>query len=105
MAEQKGWSDKARQASSVARKTASFPSTYPEAKKLKEAHEAKVTQAGAALKGYPKNAMGMTPDAVKFSPDYKAKKQAYDSAFSALRDVNSTFLKKFSKEYKAEKRR
>lgn len=51
--------------------------------------EAEVRAAGAALKSFPKGAMGLTPDAVKASPEWKAAKNRYDRAFAALRAFNS----------------
>lgn len=44
--------------------------------------------AGDALKGFPKGAMGLTPDSVKASPEWQAAKRAYESAFAALRAFN-----------------
>lgn len=46
--------------------------------------------AGAALKAFPRGRMGLTPDAVKATPEWRAAKQAYDRAFAALRSFNSS---------------
>jgi hypothetical protein len=52
--------------------------------------EAAVYAAGANLKAFPRSPNGLTPDAVKFSPEYKAAKAECSRAFSALRDHNQT---------------
>lgn len=42
----------------------------------------------AALKAFPRGPLGLTPDAVKASSEYKAAKRSSDAAFSALRRFN-----------------
>ena len=51
--------------------------------------EAAVKAASEALKRFARGPMGLTPDAVKFSPDYRAAKLAFDTAFSRLRQFNT----------------
>lgn len=51
--------------------------------------EAEVKRLSAQLQTFPTGAMGLTPDAVKFSPEYREIKGAYDRAFSRLRKLNS----------------
>lgn len=46
-------------------------------------------RAGKALKVFPKGPMGLTPDEVKVSPEFRAAKSAYDKAFEALRRFNA----------------
>jgi len=50
---------------------------------------AEMYKASKALKAFPRGPMGMTPDAVKFSPEYRAAKAAYQKAFEAVRSFNS----------------
>jgi len=53
--------------------------------------EAEHKAAGAALRAIPgigSGRMGLTPDHVKASPDYRAARAAYDRAFAALRRFN-----------------
>ena len=66
---------------------------------LNAAYEA----ACAAHRGYPRNAIGLTPDDVKFSPAYRATKAAYDKAFAELRSFNDVYCRVFKKELKAER--
>jgi hypothetical protein len=51
--------------------------------------EAAVKQASQALKQFPRGPMGLTPDEVKFSPEYQAAKRTYWIAFKRLRQFNS----------------
>lgn len=51
--------------------------------------EAEVKASGAALKTFPKGPMGLTTDAIKASPEYRAAKRRYDIAFAALRTFNA----------------
>lgn len=78
--------------------------TYEEAKVIREQLYAELDRASDALKGYPKGPMGLTPDHIKFSPEYRAKKQAFDLIFSKLRAFNGHFVKLFKKEIQAERR-
>ena len=47
--------------------------------------------------------MGLTPDHVKASPEWKAYRLAYDTAFAALRNFNGSFVKTFKAEIRAER--
>lgn len=46
--------------------------------------------ASAALKGFPRSAMGLVTDEAKGSPEYRKARAAYDRAFQALRKFNTT---------------
>lgn len=59
-----------------------------------------VTRLGVALNSFPKDTMGLTPDAVKASPEYRSAKSAYNEAFHQLINFNSVFTKAFAKEIK-----
>lgn len=60
--------------------------------------------AGKILNSFPKGPMGLTPDHVKASPEWKAAYQAHARAFAALRDFNGKFVKAFKKELAAERK-
>jgi len=56
--------------------------------------EAAVNATSAALKAFPRGGpLGLTPDAVKASPEWKAARNAYQSAFDALRAFNAAKAK------------
>lgn len=42
--------------------------------------------------------MGLTPDDVKNTPEYRIAKQAMDKAFAELRSFNAVYSKRFKKE-------
>jgi len=80
---------------------------YTEAKKIKAELEAALDVASKTLNAIPgvgSGAMGLTPDAVKFSTEYRVAKTAYEKAFKNMRAFNGWFTKTFKKEYLAERR-
>ncbi len=62
-------------------------------KALRDGLEAKVAEAARLIKSFPRGAMGITPDQVKFSPEYRAAKAGFNTAFNALREFNEKFSK------------
>jgi len=58
---------------------------------LLECDVARTSKALKAISGG--GPMGLTPDNVKTSPEYRAAKRAYDTAFSRLRTFNSRSAK------------
>lgn len=59
---------------------------------------AEVDKTSTALQAYPKGPMGLTTDAVKATPAWKAASSAYAIAFSRLRQFNGTYTKLFAAE-------
>lgn len=82
---------------------AAQPKTWPEAKAAQEAASARVKVASAAMDKYPKSSMGLTPDAVKASPQWRADKAEMDAAMLELQKANSVVAKNFAKESAAER--
>lgn len=60
---------------------------------------------GAKLQTYPHGPMGLTPDDVKNSEQYKADKSAYALAFAQLRQLNGTYIKIYAKELAADRKK
>jgi hypothetical protein len=58
---------------------------------------------GEALNQFPRGPMGITPDAVKATPEYQTAKANFNRSFSALRDHNMFMSKNFSKEMKVDR--
>jgi len=79
------------------------PMTYEEAKRLRDDAEEQSKAASAVLRAFPRLANGLVPDAVKFSPEYRAAKARYDAAFAHERAVNEWFVKTFKEEIRAER--
>ena len=77
---------------------------YHVAKSVKAGIEADVEKAGDALEKFPRGPTGLTPDHVKFSPEYRAAKSTFDTHFNRLRNFNKTFVKTFKKEITADRR-
>jgi len=46
--------------------------------------------------------MGLTPDAIKTSPEYRSAKYRFDSAFGALRAFNGKYAKRYTKQIRAD---
>lgn len=68
--------------------------------------ESELAQAGAALRAIPgvgSGPMGLTPDSVKFSPEFRAAKARHDIAFAALRRLNGHNVKRFAAELRQER--
>ena len=77
--------------------------TYLEAKTTRDAIEADVSRLSAVLQSFPTGPMGLTPDATKASPEYRAAKVAFDAAFERSRRFNGLFVKAFADEIRAER--
>lgn len=50
-----------------------------------------------------RHANGLTPDHIKATPEWRAARARYDSAFAALRAFNQRFVKAFARELRAER--
>lgn len=78
--------------------------TYEEAKEMKAALEAAVAEADAVMKQFPTLPNGLTPDAIRNTDVYRVAKFEYTKAFTTLQSFNAMFVKKFKKEYAAERK-
>jgi hypothetical protein len=80
------------------------PTAAFEKAKVEEALlEQEVTEAEAALKSFPRGPMGLTPDSVRATSEWRTAKARFDKAFARLRAFNAFFVKKFEKERRAER--
>ena len=80
---------------------------YAEAKQLKNEINALMDVASAELNilvDPHKGATGMTSDAFRATPEYKAAKAKFDVSFEKARNINAWFTKTFKKEYAAERK-
>lgn len=78
--------------------------TFLEAKAEAARLDAEVKRTGEILRVFPRGPMGLTPDAVKATPEYKAAKTASEVAFAKLRAFNGWYTKTFKSELAAERR-
>lgn len=58
----------------------------------------------ATIPGVGSGQMGLTPDAVKFSPAYREARASYQRAADEVRQFNATFTKVFARELREERR-
>lgn len=84
---------------------AAVPTAFELAKAESARLDAGAARAAEALKAYPRGPMGLTPDHVKASPEYRADKQEYDRAFQRQRAFNASYVKLFANELRAERLR
>lgn len=69
--------------------------------------ETECKAAGRALDAVPgvgSGTMGLTPDSVKSSPEYRAARARWEEAFATLRRINAEGPRLYRKEMKAERR-
>lgn len=78
-------------------------SAFEDAKAEHAQIEQEVDAASDALQVFPRGPMGLTPDAVTATPEYRAAKTRYAKAFARQRAFNEVFTKKFAKELRAER--
>ena len=78
--------------------------TFAEAKASAAKIETEVSAAEVALRTFPVGPMGLTPDAVRVTPEYRVAKLAFDKSFAKLRAFNGAFTKTFAKEIREERR-
>jgi hypothetical protein len=76
---------------------------YEQALAVQAQLESAVSRASAALAIFPRLPNGLTPDHVKASPEYRAAKLQYDTAFGKLRTFNASFVKSFRAELRRDR--
>ena len=81
--------------------------TFEQATALRDTFNRLVDETSATLRAIPgvgSGPMGLTPDAVKFSPEFRAADLAFKYAFANLRAFNDRYTKEFKKEVRAARR-
>lgn len=78
--------------------------SYSLAKSKKAEIEAAEKAASDALRSFPTSPNGLTPDAIKASPEWRAAYNQHARAFAALRNFNQFFFKQYKKEAAEERR-
>ena len=74
------------------------PMSFAQAKAMAQVITGKTKAATEVLQSFPKGAMGLTPDHVKFSPEFCAANAAFHAAFMNERRFNAWYTKAFKKE-------
>jgi len=57
------------------------------------------------IRGTERGVMGLTPDHIKRTPEWKEARRLYDVAFQALRKFNADFNKRYADEIREDRRR
>jgi len=79
--------------------------TYQEAVKQRDQLSLACNTAAEKLEAFPFDPItGLTPDVVRATPEWITAKNGYSVAFNALREFNATFVKKYKKELREERR-
>lgn len=78
-------------------------SPFEAAKTEQAAIEKEVDAASETLRAFPRGPMGLVPDAVKATPEYRAANARFQRAFARQREFNTVFTKRFAKELRAER--
>lgn len=79
------------------------PETFAEYQELRAFHHETVQETSATLLAFPRGPTGLTPDNVKFSPEFRFAKAAFNMAFAASRAFHGANTKRFAKELRAER--
>ena len=82
---------------------ATIQETYEEAKRIKDQLGAVCDEHSKKLQVFPRGPMGLTPDHVKASTEYKKATADYAASNQRAKAYNQLFLKKYKKEYAAER--
>lgn len=80
-------------------------SDYASAKAHADKLNEEMTKASDRLQAFPSGAMGLTPDSVRSTPEFKKAKADFDKAFAACRAFNAVYVKKFKKERNEDRKR
>jgi hypothetical protein len=84
--------------------TISTSSAYEQAKAESERLDKEASEAGEALRAFPRGPTGITPDSIRATPAFREAKARYDKAFAKQRAFNGPFVKRFAKELREERR-
>ena len=77
--------------------------TYQEATRIRDTLWQMYREAGAKMSAYPRLPNGLTPDAIKATPEWRKNKDAFDLASVNLRDFNKAYVKRFARELREER--
>ena len=78
--------------------------SFADAKAWQARLDATLTATTAVLNAYPKSAIGLTPDHIKATAEWKGNYRANQLAFDRLRRFNQVFVRTFKKELAAERK-
>jgi hypothetical protein len=77
--------------------------TYQEATRIRDTLWAMYRETGKVMSSYPRLPNGLTPDAIKATPEWRMNKDAFDLATVNLQQFNKTFVKRYARELREER--
>jgi hypothetical protein len=77
---------------------------FEQAKTQADALWQSASRAGLVLDAFPKGQIGLTPDSVKATPEWRTAKRAFDQANAASRAFNAWYVKAYKAELAAARR-
>ena len=77
--------------------------TFEQYKDTRDLLQMKIDEVSAELHKFPRGMMGLVPDDVRVSDEYREKKIRYQSLFNSLRDLNGKYVNIYKKELAAER--
>ena len=77
--------------------------TFQEATRIRDTLWAMYRETGKVMSSYPRLPNGLTPDAIKATPEWRKNKDAFDLASVNLRDFNKAYVKRFARELRQER--
>jgi hypothetical protein len=77
--------------------------TYAILKAARDAADAELSAASKVLNSFPKGPTGLTPDEIKFSPEYRDVYNRAARAFATVRKLNAYIMRNHAKEEKADR--
>jgi hypothetical protein len=75
---------------------------FEDAKAERDLIQKEVDASSAILRAFPKGPLGVTPDAVRATPEFRSANARFQKAFARLRAFNTIYTKRFVKEIRAE---
>ena len=78
--------------------------TFEQAQAEQQRMEAEMHIAENRLKTYPRNEIGLTPDAVRQTEEYQRDRAAFNKLFDSYRTFNAWFVKTFKNELREQRR-
>ena len=78
---------------------------FAEANEKRKQLDALASELSLRLQQYPKNEMGLVPEEIRFSEEYRKLAGEFDTTFRELRNINAYVLKHFKREHLQEQAR
>ncbi|QDH49059.1 hypothetical protein PHYNN_227 [Pantoea phage Phynn] len=78
--------------------------TFQQYKDQRDFIQSMIDKASKELQSFPRAAMGLVPDEVRATPEFIRAKNMYNTMFSQLRALNSSYIGIYKKELQEERK-